>query len=153
MFRRLLVAFDNSTHARRALEEAVDLARTNKATLTVLTVVPKTSIYATGGGYAVPVDIHDLTEQTERAYESMLDAGVGAVPDGLSVTRVLKHGAPGPVIVDEAKSGEHDLVVMGSRGRGPLRALLLGSVSDHVLQESPVPVLVVHVSSAVASAA
>ncbi len=153
MFRRLLVAFDDSTHARKALDEAIDLARAGNATLTVLTVVPKTSIYATGGGYATPVHIEDLTEQRERAYESVLDAGVRAVPDDVSVTRLLKHGSPGPVIVDEANGGEHDLIVMGSRGRGPVRAFLLGSVSDHVLQESRVPVLVVHVFDAVASAA
>jgi nucleotide-binding universal stress UspA family protein len=146
MFRRLLVAFDGSSHAKRALAEGVDLAQTNRGTLTVIAVVPEPSVWSMSG-YDVPINVDSVQQELEREYQLALDDAVSSVPADLPVTKILKRGAAGHQIVEEANAGHHDLVVMGSRGRGELRSLLLGSVSHRVLQASQVPVLVVHVSS------
>jgi len=150
MFHRLLVAFDGSCHARRAMTEAIDIARTNNGRLTVLTAVPGRSAWVLGGGYDVPVDFEELDRQVERTYQDTLDEAINTVPSDLPVAKILRHGPAGPAIVAEAGAGDHDLIVMGSRGRSELRSLLLGSVSHHVLQASPIPVLVLHVSETVA---
>ena len=121
MFRRLLVAFDGSPHAERALAEAVDLAQTNGGRLTVMTVVPEPSAWALGSGYEPAVDLHDPNKQVEREYQTMLDAAVDTLPDDLPVTKVLTRGPAGPAIVADAKASDYDLIVMGSRGRGELR--------------------------------
>ena len=47
------------------------------------------------------------------------------------------------MVLDQVREGQHDLVVMGARGRSGIGALLLGSVSHNVLHHSPVPVLIV----------
>jgi nucleotide-binding universal stress UspA family protein len=143
MFHRILVAVDSSPHAQRALAEAVDLAQAGHAKLTVMMVISEPSAWVMSGSLGIPISRVALREQTDRACEAVLDAAVEAVPDDLPVTRMLKRGPVGPAIVDEARAGDHDLVVMGSRGRGGLRSLVLGSVSRHVLQASPVPVLIV----------
>jgi nucleotide-binding universal stress UspA family protein len=145
MFRHMLVAIDGSDHARQALVEAIDLAGAANATLTVMTVVPKANPWSLGGGYYVPVNVDELQRQAERNYERTLGTAIAAwVPADMPVTGIVRHGAVAPTIVEQAVAGNHDLIVVGSRGRGELRSLLLGSVSHDVLQSSRVAVLVVH---------
>ena len=143
MFRRLLIAFDGSLHAQCALDEAIDLAGANNGRLTVIAVVPKPLVWGLGSGYEAAMNL-DERRQVERKYQTMLDGAADTVPADVPVTKILKHGAAASAILDEARANDHDLIVMGSRGRGDLRSLLLGSVSHHVLQASPVPVLVIH---------
>jgi nucleotide-binding universal stress UspA family protein len=144
MFHRLLVAVDSSPDAQRALAEAVELAQATNATLTLMSVIPEPSDWVMGAAYFASIDAGSIRREAERSCEAVLDAAVGTVPEDLSVVRILRQGTPGPAILDEVRVGGYDLIVMGSRGRSELRSLVLGSVSHHVIQASPVPVLVVH---------
>ena len=147
-FRRLLVAIDGFEQSDRALAEAIAMASTHNARITVIAVIPEPSAWAFAGvGYGTPLDPVAVDREVERAYQRILQAAVDRVPQEVSVTTVLKRGAAGPAIVDEARVGGYDLIVVGSRGRGELRSLLLGSVSHHVLHASRVPVLVVRARS------
>jgi nucleotide-binding universal stress UspA family protein len=142
MFRNILVAVDGSAHADRALDEAIDIARNSHAKLTIITgaAEPRTaSMIAMSAGAAAALG-PSLLQHADR----VLRAAVERVPDDVSVTTVLTEEPIRPAILKRIEEGGHDLVVMGSRGRGAVRSAVLGSVSHHVLHHSPVPVLVVH---------
>ena len=62
---------------------------------------------------------------------------------GIDVECVHKAGSPGTLIARQAEQGKFDLVIMGTRGRGDLAALVLGSVAQQVLARCTVPVLLV----------
>ena len=142
MFHNILVAIDGSPDADQALTQAIDLAESEHARLTLFSAVvtPSTAAYIGGGGAMV---VAAFARDAETETEKVLRAAVGRVPDGVSVSTVLSGEPVRLALIHQITSGHHDLVVMGSRGRGALRSVLLGSVSHYVLNHSPVPVLIV----------
>lgn len=142
MFRNILVAVDGSQHAERALNEAIELANAAKGRLTILTAVPRAPAWASTP--AVVAACQPLGDELEREAGKILRDAEKRVPRDLPVTTIL---TPKPIrraLLTQISAGRHDLVVMGSRGRGAFSASLLGSVSHHVLHHSPVPVLIIH---------
>jgi nucleotide-binding universal stress UspA family protein len=91
-------------------------------------------------GDAVAVMFQDVQDQAE----AILRRACERVPEHVSVTTVLSTEPVERALIHQIKKGNHDLVVMGSRGRGAVRSALLGSVSHYVLHHSPAPVLIVH---------
>ena len=140
MFLDILVAVDGSEHAAEALRTAAQLAQEEHARLTVMTAVPPASSLAQLSAAGVA-----LTEVSHL----MGDAGalirkqVDALPDDISVQSVVLAGHPGHVILDRLRDSTHDLLVMGTRGLGRVGGALLGSVSQQVLHDAEIPVLVV----------
>ena len=147
MFHSILVAVDGSSHAQRALAEAADIARQGNAGLTVMTCAPDPTTWLLGGaGWGASVDLDRVIRDTEADYRRLLEEAAAAVADAHPAT-VFVQGRPGRAIIQQVEEHGHDLVVMGSRGRGGVKSLLLGSVSHEVLQTSRVAVLVVHADS------
>jgi nucleotide-binding universal stress UspA family protein len=142
MFQSILVAIDGSADAEQALAQAIDLAESQRSRLTVFSAVvtPAPVAYIGVSGNVTANLIHEA----EAEAEANLRAVVERVPHDVSVSTVLSSEPVRPALVTQITAGNHDLVVMGSRGRGALRSALLGSVSHYVLHHSPVPVLIVH---------
>jgi len=138
MFRSILVALDGSRASAAALEQAVRLAQDEGARLTLISVAvpprwrPATSIY-------IP---YPSDEELERQAQEILDRAEREVPEDVPVFTVVRRGEAAKAILERVEQGEHDLVVIGSRGFGSAASLLLGSVSRAVVAHSPVPVLI-----------
>jgi nucleotide-binding universal stress UspA family protein len=141
VYRSILVPLDGSAHAAAALERAVALARDDGAWLTLLHVIEPPQLPPVGAAYVVGL----VTPETEEQAEALLESAAATVPEGIPVAKVVRQGRAAEEILCRVEAAQHDLVVMGSRGRGPFRSLVLGSVSRAVHQHSPVPVVTVHV--------
>ena len=141
MFRNILVCVDGSPQAHRALTEAIDLATECRARLTILTAVARPSAWACTPATAAALE--RLAPELERESDEILRSAVERVPESLPVTKILTHNPIRDALKHCIKTGNHDLVVIGCRGRGAVRASLLGSVSHYALYHSNVPVLIV----------
>ena len=142
MFRNILVAVDGSRHSRQALSEAIDIAEASHARLTILTSIPRPSPWVSTPATAAACAPLALELEAESS-QALRDA-VERIPDSVPVTKILTHEPVRPALLERIVSGHHDLLVMGSRGRGALTSSLLGSVSHYALHHSPIPVLIVH---------
>ena len=141
MFHNILVAVDGSVDADEALAHAIDLAESEHTRLTLMTgvaEVPPTAYLMAGE------ETGHLIENARAQAEAILRQARDRVPSDLPITTVLSERPIRCALLDQIKRGGHDLVVMGSRGRGAVRAALMGSVSHYVLHHSRVPVLIVH---------
>ena len=140
MYRNILVALDSSEIAARALRDAAELALALNARLTIISVAPELPSFA----YRAGVDVRALEEKAQAEIEQLLRDAVDSLPEGLPATTLLRRGHPGEEIVDQIKRGDHDLLVMGSRGRGRLTSNLFGSVAAYAHYHARVSMLVLH---------
>jgi nucleotide-binding universal stress UspA family protein len=142
MFRNILVAIDGSTHSDHALGEAIDLATSTNGRLTILAAVPRPPAWASTPTAAATIQA--LSADLERETTEVLQNAVDRVPASVPLTKILSHEPVREALLETVRSGNYDVLVMGSRGRGPVSASLLGSVSHYALHHSPIPVLIVH---------
>ncbi len=132
---KILVAYDGSASARRALERAAELGR-DGSEVDVIRVVPPALPVAGAAGAATTVEYlaqHRDELDAARSYLAAQDVGGRAI-------QVV--GNPGRAICATAEREGHDLIVVGSRNLNGVQRLLLGSVSDCVAHRAPCDVLI-----------
>ncbi|ARM75701.1 universal stress protein [Acidianus manzaensis] len=140
MFKHILVAYDGSSHAKKALDIAIDLAKKYEAKLDVIEVVDS-SVFAGAGLAPVPSDV--IESIYNRAKADIEDAKKAAKDKGIDAEGVVLEGDPATAILEYTNKNNVDLIVTGSRGLSTLKRIFLGSVSTRIVQEAKVPVIVV----------
>ena len=143
MYKRILIPLDGSSIAEQALATALSLVEQFESELFLLRVVmPLPKSYRAGAASAAAIEAAERESVLEAAdYLDGIAAGIRE--KGLAVQLATRLGNPSKAIIEFVQQNQIDLVVMCTRGQtGPAR-WLLGSVTDHVVRGSSVPVVVV----------
>ena len=154
LFEKILVPLDGSEHSLRALEIAIQIAKKFDGKITLLHVysvtarpilIPEsTTLTPPGVPVMMPAEISKLIEATRKAGADILAEGEQKIKaEKVQVETMLLEGQIAEEIAKTAKEGKFNLIVMGARGISKIKEILLGSVSDGVIRNSPCPVLVV----------
>ena len=131
---RVLVAYDGSAGARRALERAAVLARPDDV-VSVISVAEGVPLFGHAGALPSP-------EQVEACEKQLSEAGRVLSEQGIEPALVTRSGDPATAILEVAHEQRVDLVVLGTRGMSTVERWLVGSVSSKVLHHAHCSVLV-----------
>ncbi|HEX9879756.1 MAG TPA: universal stress protein [Candidatus Binatia bacterium] len=141
--RKILFATDFSRSSKRAFDAALEMAKQNRAELTIFHALAMPIVYT--DGEAAPPSLYNRIEADARKYAESALARLEAAAKKAKVKCLtqLRKGAAAQQILRAAKGRRVDLIVMGTQGRTGLSKLLLGSVASRVVSMSDRPVLTV----------
>ena len=140
LFRRILCPIDFSEHSFAALAVALKVAQQNDARLYLLNVAP---VPAGAAGFApAPMEPYPFLDKDRQ--EQLAKIGHERIPASVRYETLVISGDPAEQVLNAARGLEADLIVMGTHGRKGISRLMLGSVAERVVRESPTPVLTAH---------
>jgi nucleotide-binding universal stress UspA family protein len=147
MYKKILVGVDGSQASMKALREAVTLAKLLEATVDLLYVIPS-RMYSQYSNQDVVTQRPDGTKEhislLQKEENELFDAARALTADiGQEVIIHTRVGDAVEELVEFSESNAHDLVIVGSSGKGMADRLILGSVSTGVVHQSRVSVLVI----------
>jgi nucleotide-binding universal stress UspA family protein len=135
----IVIGVDGSDAAKEALRYGLHEASVRGTRVRAVHAwMPSSAMPATGPGMVPPIDIAPYREAAEEFLRSAVVGVAGEHAD--KVELVVAESPAGPALIESARDAE--LIVVGRRGRGAVKSLVLGSVSSYVLQHSTCPVLV-----------
>ncbi len=144
IFRKIMLATDGSESARKAVNSAIEIAKSSNAKLYAVHVIALGDYYS-----SMPLSIdaewikameEHLRIQGKEATDYVENAGRAA---NVEVEPVILEGNPANEIVDFAEKNDIDLIVMGTQGKTGIQRFLIGSVAENVVRHSIKTVLVV----------
>lgn len=142
-FKKILIPFDGSDHAKKALQQAIDIAHNSEgATLYILGINEDVTAMAVNNLERVSLNpVPDFSKYDPA--NDYIAAAKEMIPADVKAEYIVKTGDAGILIEDMANHEGMDLVIMGSRGLGVFTGLLLGSVSNYTLSHVTCPVFIV----------
>ena len=145
-YKHLLVSVDESPMSYAAAEQALSLAKDLNCPVTIMSVIAVDPFVGVDF-YKVAPAITDYFMQAEQnAQNRLAEIQQSFSREGISVdTKIIRGVAASEGIVQIANEIGADLIIMGSHGRTGVKKMMLGSVAQNVLTQSPVPVLIVKV--------
>ncbi len=138
MFNKILLAVDGSDHSQKAAKLAGNLARLSGGSLQMITAYEEVPSYL-----GEPNRSQAIAERSAEA-QKIIDEStqeIGDIPGNYEAE--ILSGDPAETILRVIEVNDIDLVIMGTRGRGGIKSLLLGSQSHKVVSAAPCPVLLV----------
>jgi nucleotide-binding universal stress UspA family protein len=142
MYKKILVPLDGSELAKKALDQAEQLARVFNAEIILLQVVPFMPIYGSPE-LVTPLIVDEKQKESVERYLHHLSEELKG--KGLRVTPMVRTGQQVAVeIIDFAKESGADLIVMCTHGRSGFTRWVLGSVAHKVITRAETPILLIH---------
>jgi nucleotide-binding universal stress UspA family protein len=140
---RALIAIDGSAGADLAVQLAASLAWPANAELRLVSVLPEDRPpMTTHPGGSRSATVAEMDEGVVSTMDAILDDARARLQGAGTVATSVLYGRPAGVVAAEAEGWPADLVIMGSRGHGPIASLVMGSVSAEVVDHVHCPVLV-----------
>ena len=140
MFTNILVPIDGSDNSYRALDAALLLSEKLGSNITVIHVMEEVPITHIGSEKM----LNELLEAYKKENQDILLKSTEiANQKGLTIKTFLLQGNPASAILDYNKKEKFDLIIMGSRGLGKFKELILGSVSSKIVHHSTCAVLLI----------
>jgi universal stress protein A len=148
LFRKILCPIDFSEHSLAALDVALKVAQQNDAALCLLNVV----ILPAGAAGFQPVPMEPYPGLEKERQDELVKLARERIPAAVRYETLVVNGDPADTVLRTARDVDADLIVMGTHGRKGLSRLVLGSVAEQVVRESPTPVLTAHSTARVRKA-
>jgi nucleotide-binding universal stress UspA family protein len=140
LFAKILVPVDGSENSYRALDAALFLSEKLGSNITVLHVMEQVPITHIESQKV----LSELLENYKKENQDILSkCSEIAKQKGITINTILLQGNPASIILDYNKKEKFDLVIMGSRGLGKFKELILGSVSSKIVHHSPCGILLI----------
>lgn len=149
LIKKILIGIDNSPYAEHAAKYAFTMARTFNAKVGLVHIVEPNFMPPTAGmdplAGSMPNAIGDaeIMDVQNELSETLLEKTEKKFGKGLQVTHFNEFGDTADGIIDCSKDFKADLIVLGTHSRSGIDRLLMGSVAEHVVRHSEIPVLVV----------